>query len=260
MLTKENKGEDGKDGYIPQIICLPETTSTNAALREHAYPEETVIWADYQSAGRGQTGTGWESEPNKNLTFSIVLYPHTIPADSWFLLSQISALSVKEALDRYTGGITVKWPNDIYWNDRKICGILIENDLSGSVLSRSIVGMGVNINQTIFTGNAPNPVSLAQITGYTCDREAILHCILCCFHRNFLLLLQRKFDIIRIAYRSALYRNEGFYSYKDASGSFEAAIEVTEPSGRLLLRLHDGSIRSYAFKEVTFLLPSVPLS
>ena len=99
--------------------------------------------------------------------FSILLYPDFLPANRQFLISQIASLSVKETLEKYTDSVTVKWPNDIYWKDRKICGMLIENDLSGQHLYCSVVGIGLNINQEIFRSDAPNPISLTQITGKT---------------------------------------------------------------------------------------------
>ena len=118
---------------IPQIIRLEEASSTNHYLRDllarGPLPEGSVVVTENQTAGRGQIGNVWESEPGKNLTFSLVLYPDCIPANRQFLISQIAALSVKETLEAYTGDVTVKWPNDIYWKDKKICGMLIENDL-----------------------------------------------------------------------------------------------------------------------------------
>ena len=146
-----------------RIIHVEETHSTNSLLREWLEQEPlstgSVIVADFQTAGRGQVGNVWESARGKNLTFSLVLYPQALPVNQQFLISQIAALSVKETLDAYTEGISIKWPNDIYWQDKKICGMLIENDLSGHNLLRSIIGIGINLNQTIFRGDAPNPVS-----------------------------------------------------------------------------------------------------
>lgn len=117
----------------PRYYPARETTSTNNYLRglvgKEPLPEGSIVVTEYQTAGRGQVGNTWESEPGKNLMFSIILYPDFLPANRQFLISQIAALSVKETLDAYVDGITVKWPNDIYWHDQKICGMLIENDL-----------------------------------------------------------------------------------------------------------------------------------
>jgi len=130
--------------------------------RQSADREFTTVIAERQTAGKGQRGNSWESEDCRNITFSFVLYPTFIEARRQFILSQIVSLSIKEELDQWTEGISIKWPNDIYWNDKKICGILIENDLSGHHIGRSISGIGVNINQDVFRSNAPNPISLKR--------------------------------------------------------------------------------------------------
>ena len=172
---------------LPKIVRVEETDSTNNYLHARANPKElpegSVVWADFQTAGRGQIGNAWESEAGANLTFSAVLYPSFLPANRQFLISQIAALSVKQLLDKYTGEVTIKWPNDIYWRDRKICGMLIENDLSGMSIYSSIIGIGININQKEFRSNAPNPVSLYQITGREYDLEQLMEeCDVLTFH------------------------------------------------------------------------------
>lgn len=241
---------------MPQIIHLSETASTNKYLRERLQTERleegSAVYADRQTAGRGQTGNSWESEPGANLTFSVVIYPECIPAGDQFLISQIASLSVKETLERHTAGITVKWPNDVYWEDKKICGMLIENDLSGKEICCSILGIGINLNQHVFRSDAPNPVSLAQITGREYDIEEELHAFLHIFYDYYLLLLKGGFDTIRRRYKAALYRKEGYAKYADAAGAFDACIYDIEPAGHLLLQLPDGEIRRYAFKEVTY--------
>lgn len=241
---------------IPRIIRLAETNSTNSYLRclseKEQLPEGSVVVTDFQTAGRGQVGNVWESEAGKNLMFSIIIYPDFIPANRQFLISQIAALSVKETLDYYTSDITVKWPNDIYWKDRKICGMLIENDLSGQHLYCSVIGIGINLNQQQFRGDAPNPVSLTQITGKEYDREEILQCFLKIFFNYYLLLLQEKDEQVRISYMNALYRRDGYYSYRDENESFDACIQGIEPTGHLILRLRGGELRRYAFKEVSY--------
>ncbi len=256
MSDKESKPFEVVQEDIPQVIHLEEVVSTNAALREimqaEGLPEGSVVWADYQTGGRGQAGNSWESEARKNLTFSLVLYPNVILAREQFLISQITALSVKKTLDNYVSDIRIKWPNDIYWQDKKICGMLAENDLSGSFIYCSIIGIGINLNQEVFLGNAPNPVSLIQIAGKKYHREAVLDEFLSCFYAYYLLLLQEKTEQIRTAYRASLYRGDGYYAYQDVTGTFEAAIDDIEPTGHLLLRLRNDEVRRYAFKEVQY--------
>lgn len=196
----------------------PITTCGNK-VQKPGCREGSLVIADFQTAGKGQVGNSWESEAGKNLMFSILLYPDFLPANRQFLISQIASLSVKETLEKYTDSVTVKWPNDIYWKDRKICGMLIENDLSGQHLYCSVVGIGLNINQEIFRSDAPNPVSLTQITGKTYDREDVLVCFLRIFFNYYFLLLQEKEEEIRAAYMAALYHGDGYYFYIDENGS-----------------------------------------
>ena len=241
---------------IPRMVRVAETVSTNSLIRElmakDSLPEGSAVVADFQTAGRGQIGNVWESEAGKNLTFSLVIYPTCIPVNQQFLISQIAALSVKETLDHYIDDVSVKWPNDIYWKDKKICGMLIENDLAGRSIASSIIGIGLNINQAKFRGDAPNPVSLYQILGHEIDKEEVLQRFLSTFYGYYLSLLQERHAMIRLKYATALYRRCGFYAYKDKDGAFEAEIADIEPTGHLLLRLRDASVRRYAFKEVAY--------
>ena len=159
------------------FIHLNETHSTNSYLRElimreKEQPEGTVVITDYQTAGRGQKGNSWESERGKNLTFSILLHPNHIPPGKQFILSQLISIAIVGVLKKYDRHFTIKWPNDIYWKEKKIAGMLIEVDLTGSSLSNAIIGIGININQRHFKSDAPNPVSLTQITGK--EHSAIL--------------------------------------------------------------------------------------
>ena len=247
-----------KENETPQILWLKETDSTNNHLRrlldKEQLPEGSLVVTDFQAAGKGQVGNSWESEAGMNLMFSILLYPDFIPANRQFLISQIASLSVKETLDAYTDFIQVKWPNDIYWKDRKICGMLIENDLSGQLLYCSIIGIGLNLNQSLFRSNAPNPISLTQITGKKYDREEVLNRFLRIFFQYYCLLLQEKEEEVRTAYMQALYHGEGYHRYRDGQGQFEARIQAIEPTGHLILQLRDGEQRRYAFKEVTTLV------
>ena len=170
------------DTFPVPLIHINETNSTNNYLQslcsEQKVEELTVVVADFQTSGRGQRGNSWESAPSKNLLFSTVIFPEFLEARRQFLISQVISLAIKEELDTYTTDISIKWPNDIYWKEKKICGMLIENDLMGRNISQSIVGIGININQEAFHGAAPNPVSIYQITGKQYDIFEILKTIL----------------------------------------------------------------------------------
>ncbi|MDR2496164.1 MAG: biotin--[acetyl-CoA-carboxylase] ligase [Tannerellaceae bacterium] len=242
------------------IIRLRETASTNLhmleLLEKDSLPEGSVVTAEYQTAGRGQAGgSAWESAPAQNLTFSLLLRPEQIRAREQFILAQISALAVKETLDLFAGGFTVKWPNDVYWNNKKICGILIENTLMGEYISSSVVGIGLNVNQTAFPEMEAAPVSLRMITGEMYEREALLQRLLRrLFDRYRRICSADALAEARTEYRQALYRRDGFHPYRDRTGLFEACIADVEPSGHLLLMLRSGETRRYALKEVSCII------
>ena len=235
-----------------------QTHSTNVLLwemiREKSLPEGFVVQTDFQTAGKGQVGNSWESEASRNLLFSMVLYPQRVTVDNQFLLSQLVSLGIKEALDEYTDGITVKWPNDIYWNDKKLVGILIENSLQGTKIKSSVIGIGLNVNQKVFVSNAPNPVSLLQITGRRQNRKLLLTKIRQNIQKLYTELSVTK---IRAEYAEALYRKDGFYAYRANDETFQAKIISVHPDGQLELETEVGERKEFYFKEVSFVLSPV---
>lgn len=242
-------------------IRLQSTESTNKFVKHYrpVSPKDMIlVTAEFQTSGRGQMGNSWESEEGKNLLFSLLLHPREVAVDRQFVLSQAMALAVCETLSDYAGeGISIKWPNDIYWNDLKISGTLIENTLSGSNLEDCILGVGININQTDFKSSVPNPVSLRQITGKEHEIVFILAEIIKRFKDRIRQIRLGDMEGVAQAYLSHLYRREGFYPYQDEAGMFEAEICRVEPTGHLVLAGRDGVERRYAFKEVRFLIPGV---
>lgn len=241
----------------PRFIHLPETKSTNEFLQAiseaEELPSESIALADFQTAGRGQTGNSWESEAGKNLTFSLLFRPVEVPANMPFVISEMVSLSVKYTLDKYLSDITVKWPNDIYYKDLKITGILIENTIMQSKISRSVIGIGINVNQTVFSSNIPNPVSMAQVTGESYDLMRIMDDFRQIFAAQSARVNHSCFDSIHRDYLRAVYRKEGYHTYADKNGIFEAKIEDIEPTGHLILERTDGSRSRYAFKEITYI-------
>ena len=235
-----------------------QTHSTNVLLwemiREKSLPEGFVVQTDFQTAGKGQVGNSWESEADRNLLFSMVLYPQRVTVDNQFLLSQLVSLGIKEALDEYTDGITVKWPNDIYWNDKKLVGILIENSLQGTKIKSSVIGIGLNVNQKVFVSNAPNPVSLLRITGKRQNRKLLLTKIRQNIQKLYTELSVTK---IRAEYAEALYRKDGFYAYRANDETFQAKIISVHPDGQLELETEAGERKGFYFKEVSFVLSPV---
>lgn len=237
-----------------KIIRLEEIDSTNRYLknyREEGDEEMIVAIADYQAAGKGQGTHTWESEKGKNLLFSIKVYPHWIPVRRQFVLSMAGALAVKDALDSYVENITLKWPNDVYWNDKKISGTLIENTIDSKGIKSCVFGIGLNVNQLVFHSDAPNPVSLAQILGHEVDRDEVLKKILDGFEKYYELLRRADYMDVSGIYHLSLYRRKGFHPYRDADGEFEGALVEVEDDGHLILHDRQGRIRSYAFGEIS---------
>ncbi len=242
---------------------LAETDSTNRYCQQdlatQAAPEVAaarlaVVTTDYQSAGRGCGSNSWESERGANLLFSIVCHPTWVPVVGQFVVSECVALAIRDALSEKVGDVTIKWPNDIYHKDSKICGILIENHLAGRQIKDCVIGVGLNVNQRNFVSDAPNPVSLYQILGHETDREPLLRDIVKRFDDYLTLTRSARYGGISAAYFDCLYRRHGFHPYRDVDGKFEAALLEVEDDGHLILRDRGGMIRSYAFKEVEFII------
>lgn len=153
------------------IIWLKSTTSTNAIARQRlADTDNLSVFATFeQTAGRGQGSHTWYSTPGKNLTFSIVFKPKALEAKDALLLTQITTLSLVEYLAAENVEARIKWPNDIWVQDRKICGILIENVLDGAFVHDSIIGIGLNLNEENWPEELPNPVSLKELSSKSYD-------------------------------------------------------------------------------------------
>lgn len=239
-----------------RYIHLTETDSTNKFLRH--FPDDgfrmTVVSTDFQTAGKGQGRNSWESERGKNLVFSVLIHPSYVSASRQFILSMAISLAIKFALQTYMENVTIKWPNDIYYQNKKICGILIENNLSGTCIKDSILGVGVDVNQRVFRSDAPNPVSMFQIIGHDTDVPMLLKQIINKFDELLWKLEKSAYDDIRRCYISSLYRRDGVFSFRDSQGVFLAEIVTVENDGHLVLLDVNLQKRVYAFKEVAFVI------
>ncbi len=259
-------------------MYIQETHSTSSLLREQysdTQPHLYTIRTDFQTAGRGQSGNSWESERGKNLLFSTLLrYPEIDAIEQW-RLSMLVAVAVREAIvevmrlkgDEEKGkDIKIKWPNDIYYEDKKLVGILIENILAGRKIAYTIAGIGINVNQTEWLSNAPNPLSIKQITSKEYNIEEILGC----FKEAIQKWEKQPTEAIREEYIKHLYRRTGWHTYierevsvaptnilqinKDADGVFEAEwVDITQ-QGEWVIKLRNGEEKTYHFKQVRFVL------
>ena len=247
-----------------KIIHIAETDSTNRWLQSSlgtvpneflikdslgTVPSELCVVADFQTAGKGCGSNSWESERGKNLTFSMLIHPEGIPANAQFRITEVVSVALCETLERIINNkVSIKWPNDIYVGDRKICGILIENRLQGSAIKDCIIGIGLNVNQRVFLSDAPNPVSLYQLTGQETDLDALLHQFLAAFERVY------RGKTSCFDYRERLFRKGKDSLFKDKTSCFSARLTDVLPDGRLLLVDNQGRDRLYAFKEVQFVV------
>ena len=204
-------------------IHIDETSSTNEYLKEilsdNNLLEGLAVVAKYQNSGKGQGENSWESECDKNLTFSLLLKPKFIEAEHMFMVSKIISLGIINYLNSLNPEsiFTIKWPNDIYYNNKKLAGILIENSLWGSKLNYSIIGIGININQEVFISNAPNPISLKNIFGEEFNLNECLNAILEHINYWYNSLKNREFERINSTYLSNLYRKNGLFEYQTES-------------------------------------------
>ena len=189
----------------------------------------------------------------RDAVLSILLHPVMVPLQRQFLLSMMGGVALKMALANYTDDITLKWPNDVYWKDSKLSGTLIETTIAGGHINNCVFGIGLNVNQTEFHSDAPNPVSLIQILGHEVDRERLLREIIKAFKYCYSLVENGDYTDVAALYHDSLYRKHGFHAYRDKDGEFEAAIVEVEDNGHLILRDHEGAMREYAFKEVRFI-------
>ncbi len=240
-----------------KFIVLNETDSTNNYAKQLilSNPEEgTVVMAQYQKSGKGQQGNSWESESGKNMLASIILYPSFLYAGDQFMISKIVSLAILDTLKSKIKNVSIKWPNDIYVHDKKIAGILIENTIKGNNLDSSILGIGLNLNQTIFMSNAPNPVSLQQITGEEYNIEKVADEVLTSFSRWYKKLKMGDHSEINATYYTNMFRGEMWSLYSKNDVRFEAKIIGIGEFGKLRLQKRDGSIEEYLFKEVEFVL------
>jgi BirA family biotin operon repressor/biotin-[acetyl-CoA-carboxylase] ligase len=241
-----------------KFILLKEVESTNnyanQLLMSKAAEHGTVVLAQHQKKGRGQQGNSWESEPGLNMLASLILFPANLPVTKQFHLSKTASLALIDFLETETDSVSIKWPNDIYIQNKKIAGILIENSVIGSYLSTSIIGIGLNLNQEKFISGAPNPVSLKQITGKNYDIETVAEKITEHLNKWYKLLEDRRHKDIDTAYLNHLFRINQWAVFAKNGNNFEAKITGIGEFGQLILEDKNGTLTEYMFKEVEFII------
>ena len=232
-------------------MYIEQTNSTNTLLKELIAKgqEPGFIYAGYQTAGRGQTGNSWESEKGKNLICSVLLPPDK----NLYFLNIAVSVAILRTMKGYGLPVTevaIKWPNDIYWKDKKLAGILLENAIIGNEVKYAIGGIGLNVNQMEFVSDAPNPVSLKQISGKEYAIDQLMQDLLDAIHT----ILNEPEEAVWSTYKAHLYRREGYWPFADQNGTFEAQIEDILPTGEIVLRDKNNKERIYHFKQIRYVI------
>lgn len=247
-------------GVVGQnMISLVSVSSTNDYLRElmdeEELPDGTVVIAAVQHRGRGYGQNVWISKKGQNLTFSLLLYPTFLTSDNQFLISKAISLGITDYLESYMDGVAIKWPNDIFIGDKKIAGILIENDLIGKQIKASLIGIGLNINQRVFPRRLPNPVSLSLLTGKKhALKEELSSLLQCLDHRYQMLMRNMGIGKIHSDYHDKLFRINQKTTFKKNGEEFVCRIIGVNDFGQLILENQNGKTKEFNFKEVEFVL------
>ncbi|KUG06632.1 biotin--[acetyl-CoA-carboxylase] ligase [Solirubrum puertoriconensis] len=244
-----------------QVIWLPECGSTNTEAREllgqNRATEGCTVITDRQTAGRGQRGNQWEAKPGENLTLSVIWRPTFLPATAQFQLNLAVALGVHDWATGLLGpdpALRLKWPNDLFYQDQKLGGILIENTLSGSQIQFSIVGIGLNINQTDF--GVPTATSLGLLTGRAYTLAPLATRLLEHLERRYL-QLRAGHHQLRTDYLGVLYRHDGdWYPFEAAGQPLQGRIADVNEAGQLVLELASGKTQQFGLQEIKHVLPN----
>lgn len=241
-----------------QIIHLPTVASTNVFAQEllaNSAPihEGTIVWTDFQSAGKGQQGSVWKTEAGQNLTASFIFYPTFLPAAQQFYWNKAVCLALYRCLERFDVSVRIKWPNDIYVGDKKLAGVLIENQVQGNFLKNSVVGIGINVNQDAFDPALPNPSSIRLETGQFLSLEELLYALAKELEVAYLHLKSGKKQQLDEAYEQLLFRFQEEALFASNGQTFRGKIIGTTEQGQLRIDCPEG-IQTFDLKEVSFLI------
>jgi BirA family transcriptional regulator, biotin operon repressor / biotin---[acetyl-CoA-carboxylase] ligase len=240
-----------------KMVYLPTCQSTNdeatLLLQQKQAPDGTVVITNQQLAGRGQRGNQWHTQPGQNLTFSIVFEPHFLTITEQFQLNIAISLGVWAALSELlpAAGLKIKWPNDIYYNNQKLGGILIENNLQGVRIESATVGIGLNINQLEFENL--RATSLQKITQRSYDLVEVLDNLLLKIEENYLLLRTGHHNPLKMRYLQNLYRYQEIHHFEKDGVAFEGMIVGIGAYGKLAVQI-ENTLQYFDLKEISYLI------
>ena len=241
-----------------KIVKLNAINSTNTYLKQLAKDVEigdwTVVTAEFQTLGRGQVQTKWESKHGKNLLCSILIKFENLEIDNQFYLNCAISLGIYNALKKYKlPELKIKWPNDIMSDNKKLGGILIENSLKNKKIYKSVVGFGLNINQYKFPDYLPSVISMKQILKTDFDRDTILKELVASIKKQVELLNQFEFELLHKKYEEVLYKKNVPYIFKSKNQKFLGEIISVNKNGKLKVKIDNNYVKTFAFKEIKFL-------
>ncbi len=243
-----------------KVLEFDEVGSTNLTANEligsKTAHDGTVILSAYQKHGKGQEGNYWESEASQNLLMSAVLCPAFLKPEKQFVLNKIISLAVASFVEKIlpSENIKIKWPNDIYIDNKKVAGILINNIIKGNTIEYSIVGIGVNINQMEFLSDAPNPISIAQLSHKNHDIKQVFLVLIDALNQWYELLQKGLITSIDKKYIASLYRFGIYHSYKIMDKRVYAKITGVSEYGHLMLEGDDAHLYECDLKEIEFVI------
>lgn len=238
-----------------KAFYLPSCHSTNdmaaVLIADGSAADGTVLYTDYQTEGKGQRGNYWESTAGSNLIFSVILNARFLEPSDNFQLTQITSLAIYDLLSEYLKrGLTIKWPNDIVFNNNKMAGILIENFIKQNRLEWTIVGIGLNVNQKVF--DAQGATSLSVECAQLFDREELLHLLMQHLEKRYFQLKALKLQKIRNDYLKNLYWKDEIHVFQSEEGYFNGKILGVNKNGKLHVKIESGD-RFFDLKEIKFI-------
>lgn len=240
-------------------IYLPEIDSTNSHamdLLSKTNPSEgTCVYTAYQSAGRGQIGRYWHSEPGKNILISYIFYPKGLKVSDQFMLNIISSLAVRDVVGILCRNVKIKWPNDIYVDDKKIAGILVQSILRNADIKATVIGIGLNVNELVFPSEIPNPVSIGQLTSKTHNLTEIRQLLSARLEFYYLKMKSGHYDWLKNAYVSAMYRIEESADFTiEGNVILSGKIVGIDKQGKLLILSQNQETLAFGFREIAYVI------
>ena len=215
--------------------------------------EGTIITADVQTQGRGQQSKTWHSDVGQNIMLSTILHPDFLAIKDQFALNAFVSIAVAKVVERYTESVHVKWPNDVYVGDAKICGILIQNFIQGKKISKSIIGIGLNVHQKSWPESVPNATSLSLLSEDDVNIAKIQNELLVELNRYYY-LLRNHLSALNQQYQNYLYRRNKLAKYQLGESEIIATILGTNNLGELKVMMEDQSIRTFQHGEINFII------